>query len=89
MGWLDIILGVAAAGLAVATVVTVVKVTKSIIAKKAKEEYNNAIKIKIKSKNTKRVNVGIFDRYDDHLGDMSLEGNEVSSDIRVGDVIYC
>lgn len=90
MGWLDIVLGIAAAGAAIAiTAIVVHKITKSIIAKKAKEKFRNAVKAKIKSKTTKKVNVGIFDSQENHLGDIPFEGEEVASDIRVGDVIYC
>ena len=90
MGWLDLALKLAVAGAAIAvTAIVVHKITKAIIAKKAKEKFRNAVKALVKSKSTKKVNVGIFDNQENHLGDIPFEGDEVASDIRVGDVIYC
>lgn len=66
----------------------VVKVTRTAIREKALQKAKNAFKLKIKDKSTKHVDVGIYSRNEDDLGDMRLEGNEVSSDIRKGQIIY-
>lgn len=88
---LKIALGLAAAG-AVATAAVVIhkQITKRRIEEEAKRQYKEAFKAKIKSKDTKHVDVGIYSKNNNHLGDMTIESDEgVASDLKVGQVIYC
>lgn len=88
---LKIALGVVAAGAVVtAAVVIHKKITAQRIAEETKKKFKEAFKAKIKSKDTKCVKVGIFDKYSNLLGDLPIESDEgVASDLRVGQVIYC
>jgi len=71
----------------------VVKIYKKITADRIREEVikigkSNAFKAMIKSKKTKRVNVGIYDRQDKEIGTMTLESEEgVDKNLYVGQTI--
>lgn len=56
---------------------------------RAESRFKDAIKAMIKSKTTRKVNVGIFGEYDNHLGDIELESDKgVAADVKVGHVFY-
>lgn len=91
-----IVLGVAFAGGVGAAVYGVYKlVTRDTI----KEEVNEKIheddkfkdafkaKVKKKSENNETVTVDILDDMDEPLGDIDISGDEISSDIQVGEEI--
>lgn len=50
-------------------------------------EFQNAFKAKVKSKSGETISFTVMDKWDDPLGAVDLVGDEISSDIHVGDEI--
>lgn len=73
-----------------AAVITVAcKITKEIIAEKARKKFNKAIKAIIQEAKKDAVYVGIFDNDDNRIGEMTIESEQgVDASIKQGDVIY-
>lgn len=64
------------------------RITASILKKEIAKEFPNALKIKIKDKNTRRVNVGVFGKNDVEICEQSYKSKEGISDrIYVGQII--
>lgn len=51
------------------------------------EEFKEAYKAKVKEKKDNAVSYTVMDEWDEPLGDVDLEGDEISSDIEIGDEI--
>lgn len=49
--------------------------------------FKNAFKAKVKSKKNESISFSVIDEWDEPLGVVDLDGDEISSDIEVGDVI--
>lgn len=83
------ILGVAAIGAAAYVSVKIYKkITANRIAEEARRKYKEAFKAKIKAKKQDSVDVGIFDRNNKEIGEMTLQSQEgVDSSLRKGQVI--
>ena len=93
MGWLDIlkIVAVAIAGGAAvaATVVIAKKITAARLKAKVAEDFSKAIKLKIKDKSTKTVDVGIFGANNQLIAEKTYESEEgISDELYVGQVLY-
>jgi len=90
MWWkiLGALAGVALAG--AASYVVYKKITADAIKEKARQlGKSEAFKAMIKSKNTRRVKVGIFDRNENEIADFSMESEGgVSENLRVGQYLY-
>ena len=73
-----------------ATVITLAcKVTKEIIAQKARKKFNEAFKAEIQEAKKNAVHVGIFDEEDNAIGEITIESEKgVDASIKQGDVIY-
>lgn len=89
--WLNllkiIVPAVAAVGIAA---VTVKVVNERTLRKKAKEKYEKAFKLLIMEKKRNAVKVGIFDKAQCELGELTVRADrEVSDSIFVGQVICC
>lgn len=54
---------------------------------KDNDEFQDAFKAKVKSKGGETISFTILDEWDEPLGDVDLVGDEISSDIHVGDEI--
>lgn len=66
------------------------RITRSTIAEESRKKCPAAFKAIIKSNDTKKVNVGIFDRNDNHLDDLTLQSEKgVDSSLKKGTVVYC
>ena len=64
-------------------------ITKEIIAQKARKEFNKAFKAEIQEAKKKAVDVGIFDKDDNRIGEMTIKSEQgVDTSIKQGDVIY-
>ena len=89
---LKIALGAVAVGAAAfATVKIYQKITGESLVDEVKGKFGSkAMKLLIKSKKTKSVNVGIFDNKNTEFDQMEIESDKgVASDLKVGQVIYC
>ena len=84
-----VILGAAAIGAAVYVSVKIYKkITANRIAEEARRKYKEAFKAKIQAKKQNSVDVGIFDRNNNEIGEMTLQSQEgVDSSLRKGQVI--
>ena len=72
-----------------AVIILARKVTKEIIAEKARKEFNKAFKAEIQEAKKNAVDVGIFDKDDNRIGEMTIESEQgVDTSIKQGDVIY-
>jgi len=84
-----------AAGLLITAAISygLVKIYQKITADRIREEVNkigtsDAFKAMIKSKTTKRVDVGIFNRQEEEIGTMTIESEEgVDKNLYVGQTI--
>lgn len=60
-----------------------------LLAAREKKEYYKAFKILIKEKKENAVSCGIFDKDDEHLGDMEIKASQgVSPNLREGMTVY-
>lgn len=90
MGWLDIlkIVAVAVAGVTAAVVIKK-KITAARLKAKVAEDFANAIKLKIKDKSTKTVDVGIFGANNQLIAEKTYKSEEgISDELYVGQVLY-
>ena len=88
--WLEI-LGLLAGGLLGATIFLTVDyfISKTTLVENVGDEYPNAFKILIKEKKKNAVNVGIFDKNNEHLDDVEITSSKgVSNSLRKGQTIY-
>lgn len=84
-----VILGAAAIGAASYGIVKIYKkITANQIAEEARRKCKEAFKAKIKAKKQNSVDVGIFDRNNNEIGEMTLQSQEgIDSSLRKGQVI--
>ena len=86
--WLEA-LGLLAGGLLGATIFMAVDFFLS-EDKLVEEQYPDAFKLLIKEKKKNAVNVGIFDKDNEHLDDVEITSSKgVSKSLRKGQVIMC
>lgn len=86
-----VVIGVVATGVAGGTAYGVYKLitrdlAKSEINKKIQNvgKFKDAFKAKFKQKKDEAFTFTVMDKWDEPLGDVDLEGNEISSDIETG-----
>ena len=79
-----------ACALLVGCIIDALTVEKTVREKVSSEDqFKNAFKAMIKSKDTRTVHVGIYGSNNTHLGDIEIESEKgVSSDVRVGHTFY-
>lgn len=66
-----------------------VKIKKHIIAERLREEYEDAFKAEIKRRKENAVDVGIYDKDENKIADVTFESEQgVDASLRVGDMIY-
>lgn len=89
-----VVIGVVAAGVVGATAYGVYKyITRDSAKNEINEKIENndkfqdAFKAKVKSKSGETISFTVMDEWDKPLGDVDLVGDEISSDIHVGDKI--
>lgn len=88
--WLEV-LGLLAGGLLGATIFLTVDyfISKKTLVENVGDEYPNAFKILIKEKKKNAVNVGVFDKNNEHLDDVEITSSKgVSNSLRKGQTIY-
>ena len=88
--WLEA-LGLLAGGLLGATIFLTVDyfISKETLVENDEDEYPDAFKLLIKEKKKNAVNVGIFDKDNEHLDDVEITSSKgVSKSLRKGQVIY-
>ncbi len=86
-----LLLAGAAATATVAAIVIAVNaiITAGTIREQAKMKCTSAFKAELLSKDRRKVNVGVFDRSDTKISEMTIESSEgVSENLHVGQVIY-
>ena len=89
--WLEA-LGLLAGGLLGATIFMAVDffLSEDKLVEEVEEQYPDAFKLLIKEKKKNAVNVGIFDKDNEHLYDVEITSSKgVSKSLRKGQVIMC
>ena len=77
-----VVIGVVAAGVVGGTAYGVYKLIIQ-----DDDQFKDAFKAKFKQKKDEAFTFTVMDEWDEPLGDVNLEGDEISSDIEVGDEI--
>ena len=89
--WLEV-LGLLAGGIVGATMISLAVdyfISKETLVENVEDEYPDAFKLLIKEKKKNAVNVGIFDKDNEHLDDVEITSSKgVSKSLRKGQVIY-
>ena len=89
--WLEA-LGLLAGGLLGATIFMAVDffLSEDKLVEEVEEQYPDAFKLLIKEKKKNAVNVGVFDKDNEHLDDVEITSSKgVSKSLRKGQVIMC
>lgn len=85
---IPLLLGGTVLGIAGAIIVSCI-INSQIIKEETQASYPDAFKLLIKEKKKNAVNVGIFDKRNNHLGDEEIQSTEgVSKQIHKGQYIY-
>lgn len=89
-----VVIGVVAAGVSGGTAYAVYKIitkdsAKSEISKKIQDDaaFKDAFKAKYKQKEDEAFTFTVMDKWDEPIGDIDIYGDEISSDLKRGDVI--
>lgn len=89
-----VVIGVVAAGVVGGTAYGVYKLITKDSAKseinteiEGRDQFKNAFKAKYMQRKDEAFSFTVMDEWDEPLGDVDLEGDEISSDIEVGDEI--
>lgn len=94
MSWVRLLLYVLGGAALVATavgggIVISKKINERRLKNAIKKEFTEAVKMIIYDKNTKKVDVGIFDENNDKIKDLTVESEKgVSDELYVGQEIY-